>query len=95
MEYLSSKIKDIEKFLADANLWMKFIFPTIMALGILPHINEANSEALSNQAVALVQLIMPVVGALIYALNKSEAVSEVSSEVEEFVADVKKWLDQQ
>lgn len=89
MNYLLSKLSDIEKFITTKDFWLKGVFPVVMAFGILPYINGDNAEVMSEQAVGLVKLIMPTVGAILLALSKSN----VSNDVEDFLAEIKKMLE--
>ena len=80
MQYLMSKLSAIEKLLSQREVWLKVIFPAVFTFGVLPYINESNSEALSHQAVALVQLIVPLVGFVLMAFSGSSGADDLDIE---------------
>lgn len=59
--------------LVDRRFWLNFVFPVIFALGIFPHVTEANAENLSDQAVGWSELIVGTVVPILsaYVLGNS------------------------
>lgn len=47
--------------LVDRRFWLKFVFPTVFALGLFPQLADANAEQLTDQAIGWVKLIVEVV----------------------------------
>lgn len=86
-EFVVSKFGEFGNFVFDRQFWFKFIFPVVFAFGILPYINEQNAEALSDQAVAIAQVIIPLVSSLLVGISKNK---KVQSEIEDLIDTLKK-----